>query len=773
MTQTDATMATDMKTNLKEMLQHHNSGVVRLNEKEVTDLLCAAGVTSAQNFDLDVNAEEEDQHIWCDRVLAMSQEHGRFVLKILGRDLLHKSDVGGVKMVDVDETTTPNDLMSLVKAMYDAVRNAGAESNVEGVLACEFTPHHANTPGAEVLLSLRQDHAFGPVVVISIGGVLTEWYGQSAAGRSRLILPARGLTLEGVQHALLSHPVLSILCQQSRLHPVPPITPEHFAQTVMALASLADQFAADREGPTLEEIEINPAVASAGRLVAIDGVGTLSSRASAHQPRPLHRINHLLAPRSAVILGVSAKGMNPGRVIMNNLKASPGVDHDQLYVIHAHEKSIDDIPCFKAMAALPQKVDLAVVCIPAEGARDAIKDIVHSDLAESIILIPGGFAEAGHTELAEAIEDSLVAGHRRPQQGPVMVGGNCLGIVSRDQYNTFFLPEYKLPFHEAEAGDNLAVVSQSGAYLVTFASNYDGMINPRASISFGNQMDLTVSDFLEHFLTVDEVDVVACYVEGFKDGDGVRFLDAARRARRQGTSVLMFKAGKTALGAKAAASHTASLAGDYDVAVSCFEDAGVIVAETLDEFEDLIKTFTLLKQRTVSGRRVGIMSNAGFECSTVMDAMDGLELQPFEPDVRLTLDEVLPSFAHRDNPIDATPMANTAAYAASLRAILASEAIDCALISSVPVTPALNNLPASAEHREDLSGVQSQAAQFIEIIQASTKPTVLVVDSGPLYDPLVTALACGGVPVFRKIDRAARSLSCYLNAVGDVPDSSS
>ncbi len=109
----------------------------------------------------------------------------------------------------------------------------------------------------------------------------------------------------------------------------------------------------------------------------------------------------------------------------------------------------------------------------------------------------------------------------------MLVGGNCLGIVSRERYNTFFLPSYKLPFQPG-AGANLALVSQSGAYLVTFASNYDGIILPRASISFGNQMDLTVSDFLAHFADDPEIDVVACYVEGFRPGDGARFLDMAR-----------------------------------------------------------------------------------------------------------------------------------------------------------------------------------------------------------------------------------------------------
>jgi len=763
----DDTMATrDLDAILNRVLLDDDARSCRLNEHEVGELLSLWGITAAETHVLALEADVAARRCWSDRVLAMSSQHNRFVLKVLGRDILHKSDIGGVQLIALDSAAQADDVLRHADEMLTRLRSSGVAQDVEGLLACEYVPHQANTPGAEILLSLRQDSAFGPIVIVGVGGVLTEWYGRATAGNSRIILPARNLTSDVAAAAVMAHPVLSILCSPSRLHRDPPIAPERFVAAMMAMANLADRCAADRPGPTLEEIEVNPAVISNGRLVAIDGVGLVSRRTWPRTLRPLGRIDHLLAPRSAVVLGASAKGANPGRIIMNNLKRSPGIATDRLYAIHPHQQEIDGVPCLRSLADLPEKVDLVVVCIPAEGARDAIADIVAADRAESIILIPGGFAEAGHGDLAQDIETTLAAGHRRDGQGPVMVGGNCLGIVSRDQYNTFFLPDYKLPFTDAEAGRNLAVVSQSGAYLVTFASNYDGLIHPRASISFGNQMDLTVSDFLEHFLTVDEVDVVACYVEGFREGDGARFLDAARRARREGKTVLIFKAGKTALGAKAAASHTASLAGDYDVARSCLEDAGAVVAQTLDEFEDLIKTFTLLKGRTSRGRRVGIMSNAGFECSTVMDALEGLELKPFDQDVRAVLDEVLPPFAHKDNPCDATPMAGTEAYSAAVEAILASDGVDCAIISTVPVTPALDNLPQNpGRHSENLHGPGSQANRFIRIIGASTKPTVLVVDSGALYDPLVTLFAQAGVPVFRKIDRAARSLACFLEAV--------
>ncbi len=312
-------------------------------------------------------------------------------------------------------------------------------------------------------------------------------------------------------------------------------------------------------------------------------------------------------------------------------------------------------------------------------------------------------------------------------------------------------------------GQNLAMVSQSGAYLVTFASNYDGIINPAASISYGNQMDLTVSDFVEHFTGVDSVNVIACYIEGFRTGDGARFLSRARAARRAGKTVIAFKAGKTALGAQAAASHTASLTGDYAVAKACMEAAGVVVAESLDEFEDLLKTFTLLAGRTCRGNRVGIISNAGFECSTVMDQLAGLELATFDGGTQKVLDEVLPSFAHRTNPIDCTPMTATDAFCDSCRAILECPTVDVAILSAVPVTPALNNLPADPDgrHPENMASAESQPSRMVEICGSSAKPAVAVVDSGRIYDPMCRMIEEAGIPVFRKIDRAARALAAY------------
>ncbi len=737
---------------------------LRLNEAEVYALLEATGLAACPHLAWD--RDPARKAAWLAGAVALADAGGRLVLKVLGREILHKSDVGGVDVLALPAVGRVEALSDAADDLLRRVAAAGAGAGIEGLLAAAFVPHRANVPGQEVLLSVRLDPAFGPVVVVGVGGLLTEWYGRGTAGRSRLILPAAGLTAGCAADAVANHPLLSLLCRPSRLHARPPLTPAVLGEAAAALAGLAVATgpAADSDW-TLEELEVNPAVVHDGALVAIDGVALLSRRRWPVPNRPLARIGDLLHPRSAVVLGASARGDNPGRVILNNLKRSRGVAPERLHVVHPKESAIDGVPCVPSVGDLPAKVDLAVICIPAAGARDAIAEIVAGDRAASIILIPGGFAEAGETALADEIEGILARSHDAPGGGPVMVGGNCLGIVSRDSYNTFFLPLHKLPFGEAACGRNLAVVSQSGAYLVTFASNYDGIVNPAASISFGNQMDLTVADFLAHFLEADGVNVIACYVEGFRPGDGDRFTALAREALARGKQVLVFKAGKTELGAKAAASHTASLAGDYDVALACLQDAGVTVASTLDEFEDLIKTFTLLMPRPARGPRVGILSNAGFECSTVTDALAGLELRGFDAGVRAVLDAALPAFAHRDNPVDATPMAGTAAYADAVAAILASDGVDAAIVSAVPVTPALDDLPAApGVHGEDLDAPGSLAGRLAPLLVGCGKPAVVVVDSGRLYDPLCARFEQAGVPVFRKIDRAARALACFVAA---------
>lgn len=680
------------------------------------------------------------------------------VLKIVSPQILHKTDVGGIVFTD----PTAERAATAAAKLWDEVGRRAPEAERLGILALERLAIRSHTPAAETLVSLKQDPAFGPVLVLGLGGVLTEWFAALAGGRSTVVL-APGRVREGLRRAVERFPALSLLFAPSRLHPAPPLDLEKTVARLEALAEVAVAFAPGRDGPgpTLEELEVNPLLLTPeGRWVAADGKARLSRRRLTRTHRPLRKIASLLAPRSAVVVGASARGMNPGRIILRNLKASEGVGYGHLHAVHPKEATIDGVPCVRSLDELKESVDLAVVAVPAEGARDAIRALSRNGKAESIILIPGGFAETGKAALEAEIIAALAEARRRPDEGPVLVGGNCLGIVSKHQYNTFFLPQYKLPFHDAP-GDRLVAVSQSGAYLVSLTSNLDGIIFPRASISFGNQMDLTAADFLEYFRDDDSVKVLACYIEGFKPLDGERFVRIARELRERGRRVIVFKAGKTPLGARAAQSHTASLAGDYAVARDLLEEAGAVVAETLNMFEDYAKAFTMLYDRIPPGRRLGIVSNAGFECAAVLDKLYALEAARLGEATRRRLRECLPDIAHADNPVDATPMATTRQFVQAAEAMLADPGVDAVLVSPIPVTPALDDLAPDlvGAHSENIYSPGSLPQELLRLFRETSKPMAVCVDSGRLYDAFVTVLQRGGIPVYRKIDRASRALS--------------
>jgi acyl-CoA synthetase (NDP forming) len=687
----------------------------------------------------------------------------RLVLKIVSPQILHKSDVGGLAFCGRQSS----EILAAARRTWDETGLRSPGSDRRGLLLVERVPAISGTLAAETLLSVKQDPAFGTVLVMGLGGLLTEWFGKLSGGQSTVVMQPGAVSL-ALEQAIATLPAFSFLFRPSRQHATPPFDFERTVLRIEALGALAVRFGpASPEIPfTIDELEMNPMLlAGDGRWVAVDGVGSFSDVKTRVPRRPLKKITNLLRPRSVVVVGASGRGMNPGRIILRNLKLSDGVAYGHLYAVHPKEETVDGIPCVKSLEALPEKVDLAVIAIPADGARDSIRAIAEKDLAYSIILIPGGFAETGEKGLEAEIIASLEASRVNPGGGPVLVGGNCLGIVSKRQYNTFFLPHYKLPFHDAP-GDNLVCISQSGAYLVTVSSNLDGIIFPRASISYGNQMDLTVSDFLEYYLDDDTTKVLACYVEGFKPLDGERFVHLARELRARGRRVIAFKAGKTPLGAKAAQSHTASLAGDYAVTRSLMQQAGVVVAETLNMFEDYVKVFTMLSNRIPGdgGRRVAIISNAGFECSTVLDRLYNLELASLSPATLQRLQNCLPEIAHADNPIDATPMATTKQFMEAAAAMLDDPTVDALLVSPVPVTPALDNLAPDliGTHSENMYAAGSLPQELVRLFHATNKPVVVAVDSGRLYDDFVQLLQRNGIPVWRKIDRASRALSALM-----------
>jgi acyl-CoA synthetase (NDP forming) len=657
-------------------------------------------------------------------------------------------------------------LPARIDALADAAREMEsrlAGHGIEGFLVCEFVPHESG-PGNEFLLGYRDTRDFGPVVTVGPGGVHAEFLAKALRDGEAFAAFSLALEREGAIEAALSR--LSVVRLATE--------PQRGAPARLPLSALADvvrrllALAKISAGGGLAEFEANPLVVSAGRLVALDALGrTAAPPPPLPAPRPLARVRNLLEPRSIAVMGVSEK-MNPGRIILQNVLRA-GFAPSAVTVIKPGAEAIDGCRCVPALADLSVPVDLLVLSVSAPQAAEAVAEAADRHLAESIVLIPGGLDEKPEAApLVARMRESLARARATAWGGPVVNGGNCLGVWSRPgRYDTLFIPEYKLP-RPPGAPSPLALITGSGAFAVAKGNKFSDL-QPVYTITIGNQMDLTVTDHLEALEDDDRVEIFALYLEGFRPRDGERFLRVAERLRAGGKSVILYLAGRTAAGAAAASSHTASVAGDFAVARALARGAGVLVADSLDEFEDLVRLFTLLRDRRPAGWRLGALSNAGFEAVAIADALGPFRLAQWDERTAQSIAGTLARAKLAEivtprNPMDVTPLLGDEGNAEIFRAILADAAVDAGVFGCVPLTQALTTLAPGAGHDEDLARPGGIVSRLAALRRDSGKPFVAVVDAGALYDPLAVALEARGIPAFRTADRALRAFATWCAA---------
>jgi acyl-CoA synthetase (NDP forming) len=690
----------------------------------------------------------------------------RAVLKALVPGLLHKTEAGAVRVV-------PNHRGAIAAAAAEMERRLAGQA-LAGFMLCEFVPHEPGF-GHEFLLSLRWSRDFGPVVTLGPGGIHAEFVAGSLAESGRLAVLTPGLgDARAIGRAIEGFAPARLVTSGHRGQP-PELASAALADALRRFLSLA----AARCPQPIEELEVNPLVVSHGALVALDAVVTLARGREPERPgRPLAKIRHLLNPGSIAVVGVSEK-LNPGRIILMNILRE-GFDPERVVVVKPATDRIEGCRCVPDLGALPEPVDLIVLSVAAPQAAAMLEEIAGRRLAESVVLIPGGLEEkAGTGPLVARVSAAIAASRSRADRGPVVNGGNCLGIRSvPGRFSTLFIPEHKLPLLPGAASP-VALITGSGAFAVSKISKL-ACLNPRYTITVGNQMDLTVADYLEYLRDDPEVRVFGVYLEGFQPRDGARFLSAAAAITARGGTVVLYRAGRTPAGAAAAASHTAAVAGDSAITRPLAESAGVVVAESLEDFEDLVRLFAMLGDRPAHGMHLGAVSNAGYECVAIADSLGPFELARFAEPTTAALRAILErarleSIVTLRNPLDVTPILADEPYEAVVRAILSDPGVDAALVGCVPLTGALETLAAGSAHGEDLRHEGSIARRLARLRDEGAKPWVAVVDAGRLYDPLADALEAARIPVFRTADRALRVFGRYClqrNAGAPAPPSS-
>jgi acetate---CoA ligase (ADP-forming) len=431
----------------------------------------------------------------------------------------------------------------------------------------------------------------------------------------------------------------------------------------------------------------------------------------------------VLEPEAVAVVGASARDGSIGGAVFRNILESGFTG--SVYPVNRSGDPVSGHAAHASVAALPVRIDLAVIAVPSGAVRAAVSEALTAG-AKAVCVISAGFAETGPTgAAAEADLLALVRSH-----GARLVGPNCLGIFSSG-------PSMNATFsrRQFEPG-NLAISSQSGAVGLAVIDEADQRgLGLSAFVSIGNKADVSANDLLEYWEDDPATAAIALYLESF--GNPRRFARIANRVARR-KPILALKSGSTTMGERAAMSHTAALAGSDQAAEALFRQAGVIRAHTLQELCDVLQL--VATQPLPRGRRVAILSNAGGLAILCADACAelGFELAPLDEHTRRHLAALLPEEATVVNPVDMIASATAETFAAVVPLLLADADVDALVVLAAPTALAMP---------EDVVRAIGDACDR----EGATKP-VLAVTPG--------ANAHGGpVPCYRYPETAAGALA--------------
>jgi len=305
-------------------------------------------------------------------------------------------------------------------------------------------------------------------------------------------------------------------------------------------------------------------------------------------------LERFFTPRSVAVVGASRTPGKVGHDVAQNLLK--GGFEGPLYPVNPKADEVLGLRCYPDLPSIGEPIDLAVVAIPAQGVPAVIEQCAEAGV-EAVVVISAGFKESG-PEGAE-LEKELV--RRCREHGIRCIGPNCLGVISPPSgLNASF--SATMP-----PSGNIAFFSQSGALGTAVLDVFAGEgIGISRFVSYGNKADVDESDLIEALGEDERTDVILGYVESIDDG--AKFMRVARRVTKK-KPVLILKSGRTAAGARAASSHTGSLAGSDAAYEAAFKQCGVIRARSVTEFFDYVLAFS--SQKPPRGAGVAIVTNAG------------------------------------------------------------------------------------------------------------------------------------------------------------------
>lgn len=433
-------------------------------------------------------------------------------------------------------------------------------------------------------------------------------------------------------------------------------------------------------------------------------------------------------PQGVAVIGASNDPAKLSYGVVRNLK-----EHGYqgpIYPINPRGGEMLGLTIYPNIADVPDPIELAVIMVRADLVPGELRACGERGL-KVVIVITGGFREVG-PEGAE-LERSLKT--IADEYGMRLIGPNCVGTMDTHiPLDTTFISQMPRQGAIGFASHSGAIVGGTIDWAIQMGVGFSRIA------SLGNQVDVSIADGIRMMAADPHTQVINLYAEGIPDGPG--FVATAAAVYRE-KPIVIVKAGRTSAGTRAVASHTGALAGTGRAYAAACHRAGVLVANSLQEQNDI--AMALAHQPLPAGPRVALLTNAGGPAALAADGMDdvGLQMADLTPETQAKLKEVTPHGTQLGNPVDMLGGPRAEMFSAALDIILADPGVDMALAMFVP---------------QAITPVNEVARHVVEAASRSTKPVACCLVGGVSITEAIHILHAGNVPFYQDPTRAAKAL---------------
>jgi len=572
------------------------------------------------------------------------------VMKVVSPQILHKTDVGGVK-VGIDNVA---DVKKTFNDMYGRLsKKKGVD--VKGILLEKMIPKG----GVELIVGIQSNPQFGPMLMVGLGGVLTDIL-KDVAFR---MLPITISDAKSMLNELKGSKLLKGFRGSA------PIDIDMIAKALVQIGKIGVDNA-----DYINSIDFNPVIVYSKSYFVVDAKIILNKELknnSISKAKPIiTSMEKFFTPKSVALVGASA---TPGKIGNSVLDALGKQDYKgKVYPINPKQKKILGIKCYPSLESIKAKVDLVVVCIDLSACVPIMKTCAKKGI-HSVVIVSGGGKELGGDRAAmEAEVKALSLKHKIRVIGP-----NCIGMFNAaNRLDCAFQGQSRMV--RSKLG-NVAFFSQSGTMGISMLESAD-LFGLSKMISFGNRSDVDEADMIWYAANDPQTKVIGLYVEGF--GDGRKFIKTAKRVMKEKKKpIIIWKSGRSEAGAKQAASHTGSLGGDNAMIMGAFKQAGIISVDSYQELVGVLKAMAW--QPPAKGNRVAMTSNGAGPMIGGIDHLErlGLTIGKLTSKTRKKIKDHFPPTVpiHSGNPADVGGGATADDYRFVIQQFLDDKNVDIAM----------------------------------------------------------------------------------------------